>query len=177
MVHLLCLLANVLYGSDDVGVGSAAANVTAHELFHVRVRGAALLFEESGGGHNLARGTVTALIAVVLEEGRLDGMQAARLTKAFDGSDLIPFMHDSQGQTGVNAAPVHMHSASSALAVIASFFCAGQTDCFAQAIEKGRARVDLKVESLAVDSEADGNRPLDRLRGRISRHRGHWRRC
>src|ERR1700677_3943058 len=125
MVRLLCLLANVLYGSDDVGVGSAAANVTAHEFFHIGVRRSALLFEEGGGGHDLARGAVTALIAIVFEEGCLDGMQTSRLPEPFNGGDLILFMHDSQGQTGVDAAAVHMHSAGTALAVIAAFLGTG----------------------------------------------------
>src|SRR3984957_14168884 len=122
MVRLLCLLANVLYGSNDVGVGSAAANVTAHELFHVGVRRSAFLFEEGGGRHNLARGAVAALVAVVFDKGCLDGMQVSRLPKAFDGGDLILLMHDGQGQAGVDTAAVSMPSTRPALALVAAFF-------------------------------------------------------
>src|SRR3984885_9198903 len=167
MVRLLCLLADFLNGRDDVGVGSAAADVAAHQLLYVSVGGAALLLEKGDGGHDLARGTVTALVAVVFHERCLHGVQVSGLAESFDGGDLVPFVHDGQRQTGVDAAAVHVDGAGSALAVVATFLGAGQTDGLAQAVEQRSTRIDVEIELFSVNPKGHWNSPFDGFRGRL----------
>jgi hypothetical protein len=134
-MQLLCLLADILNGRDDVGVGSPAADVAAHQLLHIRVGRAAVLLEKGDRGHDLARGTVTALVAIVLDERCLHGMQVAGLAQAFNGGDLVALVHDGQREAGVDAAAVHVDGTGSALAVVTAFLGAGETDGLAQAVE------------------------------------------
>src|SRR5262249_33746503 len=47
------VVANVLDGGDDVGVGAAAADVAAHELLDVGIGGAAGFVQQGDGGHDL----------------------------------------------------------------------------------------------------------------------------
>ena len=61
-------LADVLDGGDDVGICAATTDIAAHQFLDVGIGGAAWLFEQSDGGHDLAGRAVAALVAVVLDE-------------------------------------------------------------------------------------------------------------
>src|SRR2546426_8025454 len=50
----LTVFANLLDCSHDIGIGSAAADVAAHQFLHRRVVGTAGLFEQRHGRHDLA---------------------------------------------------------------------------------------------------------------------------
>src|SRR5712672_1613728 len=67
----LGLFARRLYGCDDVGIRAAAADIAVHGLLDVLICRADGLLEESNSRHDLARGTVTALVSVVFDEGGL----------------------------------------------------------------------------------------------------------
>src|SRR5882757_10009100 len=127
MMWLLCLPANFLNGRDDIGVSSAAAYVAAHQLLDIRVGRTALLLEKGDRRHDLARGTVAALVSVVFHKRRLHGMQVTGLAQAFDGGDLVAFVHDCQGEAGVDATAVHVDGTGSALAVVTTFLSTRKT--------------------------------------------------
>jgi hypothetical protein len=167
---------DLLDGRDDVGIGTAAADVAIHGLPYVCVAGADVLLEDSNSGHDLARGAVAALVAIMLNEGGLHGVEMARLTNAFDGSDLVIGMHDSEGQAGVDATSVDMDGAGAALAVVAALLGAGQDEVLAEAIEEGSARVEAEFVGLPVDSKSKG---YSSLRGEVrllsrDRHGHYW---
>jgi hypothetical protein len=60
-------------------------------------------------------------------------------------------MHGGQAETGIHAPTVDMHSAGTALAMIASLFGSGQMQIFAEAIEKRGARIDPEIVLRAVN--------------------------
>ncbi len=151
-------MADLLDGSDDVGVGSAAADVAVHGVLDVVVGGADVFFENGHGGHDLAGGAVAALVAVVLDEGGLHGVEVAGLADAFDGGDLVGGgrVHEGEGHAGVDASAVDVDGAGSALAVVAALLGAGQVEVLAQAVEQGGARIHIEGVGLAVDSKGEG---------------------
>jgi hypothetical protein len=62
-------------------------------------------------------------------------------------------VHGGEAETRIHAAAIDVHRARTALAMIASFFGSGQMQMLAQAIQKSRARIDLKIVLLAVNSK------------------------
>jgi len=153
-------VADLLNGRDDVRVGTAATYVAVHRLLDVGIRGPDVLFEHRDGGHDLARGAVATLVAVVLNEGDLHGMEMIGLTDTFDGCDLVVPMHDGEGETGVDSASVGMNRACSALPVVAAFFGAGQRKVLAEAVEQSCTGVELESVGLPVDFESKGYRTV-----------------
>ncbi len=159
-------------GGDDVGIGSAAADVAAHAFANLVVGefgmsdaagfegdGAEgvvfVLFEERDGGADLAGGAVAALEAVVFEEGGLDGVEIVAFGEAFDGGDFGSVGHDGEGEAGVDAAAVDEDGAGSALAVVAALFAAGELEVFAQGVEERGAGVERERLRGAVDLEGE----------------------
>jgi len=116
------LLANVLDGGDDVGVGAATADVAAHQFLDVGVARAAWLLEQGDRGHDLAGSAVAALVAVMLDERGLHGVEIAGVPEALDRGDGVALVHDREREAGVDAAAIHMNGAGSALAVVAALF-------------------------------------------------------
>ncbi len=145
------------------------------EFLDVGVGGAALLLKKGDRRHDLARGAVPTLVAIVFDKGRLHRMQVAGLAKPLDRGDLVALVHDGQRQAGVDAAAVHVDGAGSALAMVAALLSAGQADGLAQAVEERRAGVNVKIELFAVNLEADRDGSFDRFSGRCSRsgHESH----
>jgi hypothetical protein len=154
-------VANVLDGSNDVGVSAAAADVAAHQFSYFGVARTARLFEQSDGGHDLTGSAIAALVAIVLNEGGLHGVKIAGFAQSLNGRDRIAFVHDSQRKAGVDPAAVDVDGARSALAMIAALLGACQQNCFAQAVEQRSAGIDLDLERLAVDGEGYGDRVLN----------------
>jgi hypothetical protein len=110
------------------------------------------LFDECHGGHDLAGGAVAALVAVVLDEGGLHGVQIVGLAEAFDGGDFFACGHDGEGQAGVHTAAVDMDGACSALAVVAALLGAGEVEALTHQIEQRDARLQAgEVVLFAVD--------------------------
>jgi len=87
-------------------------------------------------------------------------MQIFRLTNALNGRDLFTLMHRGEAKTGIHSAAVYVHSAGTALAMIASLFRSGQVQMLAETIEKSCARIYPKIILLSVDTELNGNRIL-----------------
>jgi hypothetical protein len=82
------VLQHVLNGIGDVGIGAAAAEVSAHMLpdFGAAVRMS--FSQQSSRGADLARGAVAALERVMLDKSGLERMQFVSLGQALDGRDL-----------------------------------------------------------------------------------------
>src|ERR1700730_2627635 len=117
---LFAFLANLSNGSNNIAIGAAPADISAHQLLHISICGTTRLFEQGHCRHDLSRGAVTALVAIMLHECSLNRMKIARLTDTFDRCNLFPLMHRRKGQTRVDPAAVDMHRASAALTVIAA---------------------------------------------------------
>ena len=166
--------ADCLHSGDDVRICAAAADVSIHGLLDVVVRWPDRFGHHRHSRHDLTRGAVAALIAVVLDEGGLHGMQMIRLADALDGRDLIRRVHHGKRQARVHALAVHMHRAGAALAVIAALLGAGQVQVFAQAIEQRGPRIDAQRIALAVYLQGYGNRSGRRCRFRLLRKRPVW---
>ena len=107
-------------GVGDVGVGAAAADVSAHLLAHLQPRVRVALVNEALRRADLARRTVAALEGVVFDERRLEWVEVAWLTKSFDGGDFAAVQCHRQLKAGVGAHAIDLHSAGAALAVIAA---------------------------------------------------------
>jgi hypothetical protein len=52
-------------------------------------------------------------------------MKVSRLAKPFNGSDLVPFMHHGERETGIHPVTIDMDRTSTALAMVAPFLSAG----------------------------------------------------
>src|SRR4051812_46780796 len=107
--------ARLLNRRDDVGVRAATTDVATHAFPDVGVRWAARLAEQCDGGHDLPRRAVAALVAVVLDERRLYGMQRPGFSDSLDRGDLIAFVHDGERQTGRDSPSIDVHGACAAL--------------------------------------------------------------
>jgi hypothetical protein len=66
-------------------------------------------------------------------------------------------VHGGEAETGIYAAPIDVHGARTALAMIASLFGSGQMEMLPQAIEQSGARIDPQIVLLAVHTKRDWN--------------------
>src|ERR1700731_253834 len=97
-VRRLGLFPRGLYGCNDVGIGATATDIAVHGLLDIIICGADRLLEESNGRHDLAGGTVAALVSVVLDESSLHRGKVVGLTDAFDGGDFVHRVHNGEGE-------------------------------------------------------------------------------
>ena len=112
-----------------------------------------MLVKKSLCGNNEARRAEAALLRVIVNERLLDGMEMARLAKAFHGGDLRALCVDGQHRAGVHGFVVHQHGASAAGAAIANALGAGKLKLVAQSVQQGDARLKLRIELLAIHIE------------------------
>jgi hypothetical protein len=84
-------------------------------------------------------------------------VQVFRLTDALKRRDLLALVHRGEAETGIHAAPIDVHGARTALAMIASLFGSGQMQIFPKAIEQSSARIDSQIVLLAVNTKRDRN--------------------
>ncbi len=144
------------HSSHDVGVSAASADISRHGMLDVVVRRADRLLEQCDRAHDLAAGAVAALVSVVFHKSSLHSVQIARLSKAFDGGDLVAFVHHGKRKAAVHAAAVDVNRAGAALSVIAAFLGAGKVKALAQSVEQSRARVEIaQGVVLAIDAQRD----------------------
>src|SRR6266850_2782300 len=127
---------------------------------HIGVVRPAGLLEQCDRGHDLAGGAIAALVGIVLDEGRLHGMQRVGLSDAFDRGDLVALVHHGEREAGIHPLAVDVHGACAALAVVAAFLGPGEGKGFAQAIEERGARVEAQRVLPCIDAQCDGNLAL-----------------
>src|ERR1700709_2465743 len=97
----------------DVGIGAATTDVAAHSLakFCVRQFGSGIevgrgvtwnahldLLEHRHGRTDLTWSAISALVAVMLDEGGLHGVHLLRGAQPLDGSDAVALMHHRERQ-------------------------------------------------------------------------------
>jgi hypothetical protein len=68
-----------LHGFDNARICAAAADVALQRLFDLRGRGMGILAQQGDTAHNHSRRAVSTLEGFGVEEGLLDGMEAAGL--------------------------------------------------------------------------------------------------
>jgi hypothetical protein len=72
------------YGTKDLRVAGAAAEIAGHPFDDIGFSGIRLMVEQAASGHDLAGRARTALQAVVVDEGALDGVELRALRESFD---------------------------------------------------------------------------------------------
>jgi hypothetical protein len=174
------LLDDGSYGCNDVWIRTAAAEVAAETFANflagqIGELGFANFGRDKAGmtgpgfvehgdrGADLAGRAVAALKTVVLDESRLDGVKISVAFQAFNRSEPVPFMHNGEGEAGVDAAAIDKYGAGSALAVVAAFFGACEAEVLPEKIEEGHARVEKHCVIGAIDIE----RRADKAGGRF----------
>jgi len=153
-VRSLRKMTRCLNRGNDVGVSSATADVAVHALFDVVVGRAYGLGLQRDCGHDLARGAVAALVCVVFDERDLHGMQVVWRAQAFNCRDLIDRVHDREREARVHPLTVYMHSAGTALSVIAALLGAGEVQILAETVEQRRARIEIHRVLLSIYLES-----------------------
>src|SRR5580658_1053478 len=97
---------------------------------------------------DLARCAISALVAVMLEERGLHGVQFACVCwvgvggQPFDGGDLGALRCKRQREARINSASVDQDSACSALPVVAAFFTAGEIHVLSQSVKQGSTGIE-----------------------------------
>src|SRR4051794_35597141 len=88
----------LLYRRDDVRIGGATANITAHIFPDVLVAIRVALLYASYRRHDLSGSAVAALESVVLDEGLLHRMRLVAFCQPLDREDLLPLGGERQRQ-------------------------------------------------------------------------------
>src|SRR5260370_36007180 len=107
----LCTGRHLAKRQDDIGIGTATAQIAAQALADRRLRqgfgglrAAAILREERHCRTDLTGCTEPALESVIPQKGGLHGMQAAVLAgEVLDGDDVIVPMHDREGHRRIDS--------------------------------------------------------------------------
>jgi hypothetical protein len=144
-------------GFADALVGTAAADVAAHEIVNVGVGGIGLFGEERGCGHDLAALAIAALRNVNFNPGLLDRVVPI-FGEAFDGSDFSA----GDGRDGSNAGsgcfPVDVDSTGAAERHAAAKFGAGHVEGVAKYPEERHLRINVYGLGFSVEGKSDGHR-------------------
>src|SRR5882724_7053005 len=139
-----------LNGGDDAAIGAAAADDAVHGADDFVVGRVALFLEEGKSGHDHAGGAVGALHGAGVEEGLLEGVEAALLFEALDGGDFSPPDSADGGAAGTDREAIEQDGAGAALAFAAAVFGAGEAEVVAKDAEQGAFAIDVDPEVLPV---------------------------
>src|ERR1700730_9435894 len=105
----------------DPGIGTAAAEISAHAFAHALGIIARLTFlDQADRAHDLARRAEPALEAVMCDEGGLDGMQRVSLGQALDRQDMRAVVTDRESKARIDSPPVDEDRAGAALPAVAA---------------------------------------------------------
>src|SRR5258705_13818290 len=118
-----------------------------------------LLFEKRSHRHDHSGLTISALRNVVVDPGLLDFVQRAVGGQTFDRGDLFAAGIADQYATGAHRNAVDVDRAGPALCYAATVFGAGQPDTFPDRPKQRRIRLDIHVESFAIDDEVHRRSP------------------
>jgi len=110
------------------------------------------LFKHRDSGHDLARRAIAALECIALHESLLHGMERAIVLQALNRGDFVSLMSHRQRQAGERTPAVDMDGACAALALIAAFLSAAETEMLAQSVEKSAARIEMERVRFSVDT-------------------------
>jgi hypothetical protein len=97
-----------------------------------------------------------ALESVVLDEGRLQGMEIPVLGEAFDSRDVLALDRCSQGEARQDAPARHEHCTGATLAMVAAFLGPRMIEAFAEKVQKRRACLELGARRPTIEREGNG---------------------
>jgi hypothetical protein len=80
-------------------------------------------------------------------------MELTGSPQSLDCRDIVALVHHGERKTGIDTLATDMHGAGAALPMIATLFCPGEVQMFAQQVEKRRPVVNVKLMPLAIDGE------------------------
>ena len=136
---------------ENLGIGSAAAEVTRKSLLYLAFLGARVSIEQGFYGHNLPGRTKAALESIFLDEGLLNGMEGPGFFQALDGLDRFSFIFNGQGHAGIDRLPIDENGARPASSLVAPFLRARESQIFANGVQEGTAGLDENPVLLTVD--------------------------
>src|SRR6266403_3373463 len=138
-------LAHLLEGAAAADIGDGFVDVLVGRL--------RLLLEKRSHRHDHSGLTISALRNVVVDPGLLDFVQRAVGGQTFDRGDLFAAGIADQYATGAHRNAVDVDRAGPALCYAATVFGASQADIFPDRPKQRRIRLDIHVESFAIDDE------------------------
>jgi hypothetical protein len=147
----------LLNSRNNVRVGAAAANVSAHQFANLIGSFRFAFRYQRGGRADLTGCAVAALKRIVVDEGLLELIENSICRQAFNGGDVLGIMHDGQGQARVNTPAIHQYRAGATLTVIATFFCPGKVQVITQRVEQCGPRQNVELPARPVDDQPDRN--------------------
>ncbi len=154
-LHTGCLLD----GMDNMGLGSAAAKVSAAAVFDVLPRRGGIGGKEGGRAEQESRRTEPALQRVSLDKGLLQGGQLAVFGEALNGGDLAALGVDCQLHAGIDGLTIKENGTGSAAGPVTSDLGPRQFGMVAQGVGQGDPRLKQEFKVLAVHLQGDGNGP------------------
>src|SRR6266403_1318290 len=144
-------LAHLLEGAAAANIGDGFVDVLVGRL--------RLLVEKRRHRHDHSALAIPALRDIVGDPGLLHFVQCAIRRQTFNGGDLLADGFADQHATGPHRNAVDMDRAGPALCYAATVFGAGQADIFPDRPKQRRIRLDIHVESFAIDDEVHRRSP------------------
>jgi hypothetical protein len=111
-------LLKLFAGQCDRLIGKILREVAGHAALN--------LFEHRYRRTNLPGRAITALEAIVLDEGFLQGVKRSLGPETLDGRDRPAFVLHREGQAGEDSLAIDKHRAGAAGTLITAFFCSGE---------------------------------------------------
>src|ERR1700754_462615 len=146
-------LAHLFEGSATADVGDGVVDVLVGRL--------RIFLEKSRDCHDHPALAVAALWNVVVDPGLLHLVQGAVGCQSFDRGDLSADGVADKHAAGARCNAVDVNGAGAALCNAASVFGAGKSNVFPDCPKQRRVRVDVDIDSFAVDREVCHRVPLD----------------
>src|SRR3981189_3648172 len=132
--------------------GAAAANI-GERFVDVLVGRLRLLLQQCCDRHDHSALAISALRDVIGDPGQLHLVQCAFGGQSFDGRDLLADGFADHHAARSHRAPVDMDGCAAALCNAATIFGAGQAGIFPDRPQQRCVRLDIHVESFAIDNE------------------------
>lgn len=140
-------------GTKDAGIAAAPTEVGIEPLANFGVGGPGSPFQQGNRGKDHARGAITALEGLFVQERLLDGVELPVAGQPLDGEDgTAGGLFDREGAC-VFAVAIHEHGAGAALAFAAAVLGAGEFEVFAEDLQERSVWFGSDRVALAVDGE------------------------
>ena len=138
-------------------ITSTAAEVARDGQADFLVCGIGIFFEPGFERHQEAGRAETALQAVLLVEGLLDGMQVFEAVngEALDREEIMAIRLHREHQAGAHGLAVEQDGASAAHAVLAADVGAGQAEVLADEVAQKQPGFDRPLVGCAIDIDGD----------------------
>src|SRR4051812_567491 len=145
----------VLDGVHDVLIAGAAAEIARDALANLVLARLRVIGKEIRGAHDHPRRTEAALQAVLLPESCLQRMQLAASCQALDRDHSGAVSLNGEHRARFNGAVFDQHGTRAALARVAADVRPGQVQLLAEEVHQQRARLDVRLAHLTVNSQRD----------------------